>query len=98
MGHDKVKAKHLRQGQSSSVNSPSKGRGAGRLSICKADLASIPLSSDLPCAQPRPSWDAHPLFLAGHKSLEAWGHAEPQLVDVGRLLLAVDLHPDPCLE
>lgn len=45
---------------------------------------------------PRPTQDAvgraHPLFLAGHKGLEAWGHAESQLVDVGWLLLAVDLH------
>lgn len=53
MGHDKVKAKHVRQGRSSSVNSPGK---ATRL----ADVASIPLSSDLPCAQRRPSWGCSP--------------------------------------
>lgn len=45
-----------------------------------------------------PAGAAHPLFLAGHEGLEAWGHAEAQLVDVGRLLLAVDLHPDAGLK
>lgn len=39
-----------------------------------------------------------PLLLAGHEGLEAWGHAEAQLVDVGGLLLAVDLHPDAGLK
>ncbi|EGW07807.1 hypothetical protein I79_018937 [Cricetulus griseus] len=42
MGHDKVKAKRVSQGQSSSVKSPNKGHRATRLSVCKADLASIP--------------------------------------------------------
>lgn len=41
-----------------------------------------------------PVGHAHPLFLAGHKGLEAWGYAKTQLVDVGWLLLAVDLYSD----
>lgn len=37
----------------------------------------------------------YPLFLAGHKGLEARCHTEAQLVDEWRLILAVDLHLDP---
>lgn len=42
--------------------------------------------------------DTYPLLLSGYKSLEAGGHAEAELMDERGLRLAVDLHPDACLE
>lgn len=36
----------------------------------------------------------YPLLLAGHKGLETRGDSKPQLVDVGWLILAVDLYPN----
>lgn len=50
------------------------------------------------CPIQDPTGGAHPLFLAGHEGLEAWGHTEAQLVDVGGLLLAMDLHSDASLK
>lgn len=41
---------------------------------------------------------AHPLLLAGHEGLEAWGHAKAQLVNEGGLILAMDLHFDARFE
>lgn len=38
---------------------------------------------------------SYPLLLAGHKRLEAGCHAKSQLVNEGRLILAVDLHLNP---
>lgn len=71
-------------------------KGWGDVSFWRADAVSLHSGPKGPT--PRPTQDAvgcaHPLFLAGHKGLEAWGHAESQLVDVGWLLLAVDLHSD----
>lgn len=40
----------------------------------------------------------YPLFLGGHKGLESRGHPKSQLLDEGRLRLAVDLHFDSGLE
>lgn len=40
----------------------------------------------------------YPLLLTGNEGLEPWGDAEAQLVDVGRLVLAVDLDPDAGLQ
>lgn len=40
----------------------------------------------------------YPLLLAGHEGLEARGDAEAQLVNEGRLVLAVDLHLHPHLK
>lgn len=70
------------------------------MSFWGADLVSIPSEPKGPalCLTQDPAGGAHPLFLAGHKGLETWGHAEAQLVDVGWLLLAVDLHSDACLK
>lgn len=47
-----------------------------------------------PCPTQAPAGGAHPLFLAGHEGLKAWGHTKAKLVDVRWLLLAVDLHSD----
>lgn len=40
----------------------------------------------------------YPLLLGGHKGLESGGHPKSQLLDKGRLGLAVDLHFDSGLE
>lgn len=40
----------------------------------------------------------YPLLLGGHKGLESGGHPKSQLLDEGRLGLAVDLHFDSGLE
>lgn len=42
--------------------------------------------------------DSYPLLLAGDERLEPGRHSEPELVDEGRLILAVDLNFDPGLE
>lgn len=59
---------------------------------CPGTLPS-PLTSPL-C----PTLGSDPLLLAGHKGLEAWGHAKAQLVDVGGLILAMNLHSDTSLK
>lgn len=66
----------------------------------RAGLVSIPSKPKGPAPGPTqsPAGGDHPLFLAGHEGLEAWGHAEAQLVDVGWLLLAMDLHADASLK
>lgn len=73
--------------------------GLAGYELLAGGMASIPLSTEV-CPLPDVvlAGVAHPLFLARNKGLEAWGHAEPQLVDVGRLILAVDLYSDACLK
>lgn len=70
------------------------------VSFWRVGLVSIPSGPKDPaqCPIQGPAGGAHPLFLAGHEGLEAWGHAKAQLVDVGWLLLAMDLHSDAGLK
>lgn len=88
--------------QPSSAHSPEQSPWADwrAVSFGKKGLVSIPSKpkGTTPCPTQCPAGGGHPLFLAGHKGLEAWGHAEAQLVDVGWLLLAVDLHSDASLK
>lgn len=74
--------------------------GQAGCELQRAGLVSIPSEpkGPSPCPAQGPAEGVHPLFLAGHEGLEAWGHAEAQLMDVGWLLLAVDLHPDAGLK
>ena len=71
-------------------------KGWWDVSFWRADPVSLLSGPKGPTPWPTqdPVGHAHPLFLAGHEGLEAWRHAKAQLVDVGWLLLAVDLHSD----
>lgn len=74
--------------------------GLAGYELWRTGLVNIPSEPKGPALCPThwPARGVHPLLLAGHKGLEAWGHAKAQLMDVRWLFLAVDLHPDASLK
>lgn len=60
--------------------------------------AALPLGSTPPQPHISPLSHTYPLFLAGHECLEAGRDTEAQLMDVGWLILAVDLDTDASFE